>query len=219
MQLSRKVFETGQKQRLEFPMLTPAGRRFMESRLIPEFAADGSVESLMTLVRDVTEQKRAEERARLLWEAAAVLLTANDPDGMMRGLFAKIGPHVGVDVYFNHVVDETGDALRLASCDGIAVDAARAIARLEFGQAVGGTVALRRQPLVVTSIQQSDDLQVRLVKSFGIRACVCHPLVAETRAARHAVLRQPHQGPIRARRGGSWKRSATTSPSPTSGCG
>ena len=200
-QLSRKVFETGQKQRLEFPMLTPAGRRFMESRLIPEFAADGSVESLMTLVRDVTEQKRAEERARLLWEAAAVLLTANDPDGMLRELFARIGPHVGVDVYFNHVVDESGDALRLASCEGIAVDTARAIARLEFGQAVAGTVALRRQPIVVTSIQQSDDAQVRLLKSFGIRACVCHPLVAETRAARHAVLRQPDQGPLRARRG------------------
>ncbi|MBM4439643.1 MAG: response regulator [Candidatus Rokubacteria bacterium] len=179
--LSRKVFETGEKQQLEFPMITPAGRRFMESRLIPEFAADGSVESLMTLVRDVTEQKRAEERARLLWEAAAVLLTANDPDGMLRELFARIGPHVGVDVYVNHVTDESGDALRLASCEGIAVDTARAIARLDFGQDVAGTVALRRQPLVVTSIQQSDDVQVRALKSFGIRACVCHPLVAETR--------------------------------------
>jgi PAS domain S-box-containing protein len=180
-ELSRKVFETGREQRLEFPMQTPAGPRFMESRLIPEFAADGSVESLMTLVRDVTEQKRAEERARLLWEAAAVLLTANDPDGMLRELFARIGPHVGVDVYFNHVADEGGDTLRLASCEGIADDAARAIARLELGQAVAGTVALRRQPFVVTSIQQSDDVQIRWLKSVGIRACVCHPLVAETR--------------------------------------
>ena len=153
----------------------------MECRFIPEFAPDGSVESLMTLVRNVTEQKRAEERSRLLWEAAAVLLTANDPDGMLRELFVRIGPHVGVDVYFNHVVDESGDSLRLGSCEGIAVEAAQAIARLEFGQAVAGTVAARRQPVVVTSIQQSDDPQVLLLKSFGIRACVCHPLVAETR--------------------------------------
>jgi PAS domain S-box-containing protein len=180
-QLSRKVFETGQEQRLEFPIRTPTGWRYMECRFIPEFAPDGSVESLMTLVRNVTEQKRAEERSRLLWEAAAVLLTANDPDGMLRELFVKIGPHVGVDVYFNHVVDASGDGLRLASCEGIAVETAPAIARLEFGQALAGTVALRRQPVVVSAIQESDDPEVLVLKSFGIRACVCHPLVAETR--------------------------------------
>ena len=180
-ELSRKVFETGQEQRLEFPIRTPTGWRFMECRFIPEFAPDGTVESLMTLVRNVTEQKRAEERSRLLWEAAAVLLTANDPDGMLRELFVRIGPHVGADVYFNHVLDESGDTLRLASCEGIAVETAGTIARLELSQAVAGTAAVRRQPVVVASIQQSDDPQVRLLKSFGIRACVCHPLVAGTR--------------------------------------
>jgi PAS domain S-box-containing protein len=180
-ELSRKVFETGEEERLEFPMQTPAGPRFMEIRFVPEFAPDGSVESLMTLVRDVTDRTRAEERLRLLWEAAAVLLTANDPDGMLRELFARIGPHLGVDVYFNHVVDETGDVLLLASWEGLADDEARAIARRQLGEAVVGTVALRRQPVVATAIQQSDDPQLRWLKSFGIRACVSHPLVAETR--------------------------------------
>jgi PAS domain S-box-containing protein len=180
-ELSRKVFETGQEQRLEFPMLTSTGWRYMETRFIPEFAPDGSVESLMTLVRNVTEQKRAEERLRLLWEAAAVLLTASDPDGMLRELFVRIGPHVGVDVYFNHVIDDSGDALRLASCEGIPVEAAGSIARVELGEAVAGTAAARRQPVVVSAIQESDDPQVGWLESVGIRACVCHPLVAETR--------------------------------------
>ena len=62
--LSRKVLETGQERSLEFPIHTPAGERFLECRLIPEFAPDGSVESLMTLTRDVTERKRAEEALR-----------------------------------------------------------------------------------------------------------------------------------------------------------
>ena len=62
--LSRKVFETGQEYSLEFPIDTPDGRRLFEMRLIPEFAADGSVESLMTLTRDVTERKQAEEVLR-----------------------------------------------------------------------------------------------------------------------------------------------------------
>jgi CheY-like chemotaxis protein len=68
--VSRKVFETGEKQILEFPIQTPAGERFLECRFIPELAPDGSVETLMTLTRDVTERKRAEARLK------------GDPDAM-----------------------------------------------------------------------------------------------------------------------------------------
>ena len=63
-QLSRKVFETGQVQSLEFPIQTTAGERLLECRLIPEFAPDGSVESLMTLTRDITDRRRAEQALR-----------------------------------------------------------------------------------------------------------------------------------------------------------
>jgi signal transduction histidine kinase/ActR/RegA family two-component response regulator len=100
---------------------------------------------------------------------------------MLRGLFAKIGEHVGVDVYLNYMVDDSGDALRLTSCEGLSVEEARHIARLEFGQAVSGTVALQRRPIVATCIQQSDDTKVQLVKVLGIRAYVCHPLLAGDR--------------------------------------
>ncbi len=142
---------------------------------------------------DISEQKRAEDalraseqslqqqtqRLRLLWEAASILLTTTEPDAMLRGLFAKIAPHFGLDTYFNFMVNETGDALRLASCTGVSEETARSITRLEFGQAICGTVALRRQPIVATHIQESDDPKVQLVKSFGIRAYACNPLMAE----------------------------------------
>lgn len=121
------------------------------------------------------------ERLRLLWEAATVLLTIEEPDRMMRTLFAKIAPHLQLDAYFNFMVDETGEALRLESCLGIPEAETPRIARLEFGQAVCGTVALRRQPIVATHIQQSDDPLVQWVKGYGIRAYTCTPLVAEDR--------------------------------------
>ncbi len=118
------------------------------------------------------------ERLRLLWEAAAVLLTTDDADAMLRGLFAKIGPALGLDAYFNFVVNEAGDALRLASWAGVPEETARRISRLEFGQAVCGTVAVERRPVVATRVQQSDDPKVRLVRSFGVRVYACNPLLA-----------------------------------------
>ncbi len=120
-------------------------------------------------------------RLRLLWEAAAILLTTDDPDAMLRGLFEKVKDRLGVDTYFNFMVNETGDALRLVSCAGIPEETARKINRLEFGQAVCGTVALERRPLVATCIQQSQDEKVQLVKGFGVRAYACNPLLAGER--------------------------------------
>lgn len=126
------------------------------------------------------ERKQA-ERLRLLWESAAVLLTADNPDTMLHGLLSKIGSHLGVDTYFNFLVTEGGDALRLASYEGIPKETARTIAQLDFGQAVCGTVAQHRQPIVATHIQESADPKVQLIKSFGIRCYACNPLLAGDR--------------------------------------
>jgi signal transduction histidine kinase/ActR/RegA family two-component response regulator len=91
-------------------------------------------------------------------------------------LFARIGPHLGLDAYFNYIVNETGHALRLVSYIGVPGETAQQITRLEFGQAICGIMAVQRQPIVATHIQQSGDSKTELIKSFGIRAYVCHPL-------------------------------------------
>jgi PAS domain S-box-containing protein len=149
---------------------------------------DGQVQGASKIARDITPRKRAEEtlrrqseRLRLLWEAAAVLLTADDADGMVRTLFGRIGPHLGVDAYFNHVLNDSGDALRLSSYEGVSAESARHLARLDLGEGVGGAVALQRRPMVATRIQQSDDAAVQALKPLGIRACACNPLVAGDR--------------------------------------
>ncbi len=140
-------------------------------------ARDGDLR-LVGVTMDVTAVRHGEERVRLLWEAAAVMLTTDEPDVMLRRLFDKIGPNLQLDTYFNFMVDEAGTGLRLASCTGITDDVARSISRLEYGQAICGNVALLRQPIVATHIQQSDDPKAALVKTFGIRAYACNPLLA-----------------------------------------
>ena len=100
------------------------------------------------------------ELQKLLSESAEVLLSADEPDAMLQGLFTKIAGPLGVDTYFNYIVNEAGDALRLESCYRIPDEEARRTDRLEFGQAVCGAVALSRGPVVATWIQQSLDPMV-----------------------------------------------------------
>jgi signal transduction histidine kinase/DNA-binding response OmpR family regulator len=134
----------------------------------------------LSQLRRSTDESVAKRNARLslLWEAAGVLLTTNDPDAMLSSLFEKIRTMLDLDVYFNFMVNESGDALRLVSYGGVPAETATAISRLEFGTAVCGRVALRKEPIIATRIQDSEDPMVQLVKGFGVRAYACNPLLA-----------------------------------------
>ena len=169
-------------------ILSSGGVRWLYDRGKLERDSAGQPTYLVGACTDITKRKQVEqalrdtaERLRLLWEAATVLLTTEDPDAMLRCLFAKIAPHFGLDAYFNFLVNETGDGLRMGSCAGIPETEAARITRLEFGQAVCGTVALRRQPIIATYIQQSEEAMVQLVKDYGIRVYACNPLLVEGR--------------------------------------
>jgi PAS domain S-box-containing protein len=149
---------------------------------------DGATALVGGMAIDITEGRETEEafrkqtdRLRLLWESASILLTTDDPDAMMKGLFGKISSHFGVDAYFNYMVDESGEALRLASCVGVPEGALERMRTLSFGEALCGRVAVNRAPLVATFIQDSEDPNAQLVKSFGIRAYACNPLMADGR--------------------------------------
>jgi len=134
---------------------------------------------------DLIEQKQAEERlqkqtarANLLSDAAGLILTASDPDSMLKGLFTKIGPHIGADLYFNFMMTEGGNIMRLASYAGIQAEAARNVETLELGQAICGMAALNRHAINLTSIQCSDDQKAQFVRAVGTKAYFCHPLIA-----------------------------------------
>ncbi len=58
---TRRVFDTGRDEKLEFSFPTPQGERYFESHLVPEFGPDGRVETVLAVTRDLTERKRAAE--------------------------------------------------------------------------------------------------------------------------------------------------------------
>jgi len=139
---------------------------------------DGHVKSVN--IRRQSRQALGQQNKRLgvLWEAAGVLLTNKDPDTMLRELFERIRESLSLDVYFNFMVNEKSEALEIVSWGGLDPETVRSLSRLEFGQAVCGTVALRREPIVATYIQQSNEPMVQLVKGLGLRSYACNPLIA-----------------------------------------
>jgi len=148
--------------------------------------AAGAIVGASKIARDITERKRTAaalrvqtERLRLLWEAAAVLLTAEDPETMLRRLLARIGPHLGVEAYFSYALDEAGQTLRLASWDGVGDAPPSLLAGLDFGQQA--LVEGRAEPMVGGPVPADGGPAARALQALGLRAFAGHPLQASGR--------------------------------------
>ncbi|WP_404790480.1 response regulator [Altericista sp. CCNU0014] len=57
-----QVFETGEQVSIQFEFPTSSGLKYYQSRCVPEFALNGSVESVLAITRDLTEQKQLESQ-------------------------------------------------------------------------------------------------------------------------------------------------------------
>ncbi|MCU0573811.1 MAG: PAS domain S-box protein [Syntrophobacteraceae bacterium] len=148
----------------------------------------GGTRTLISIVRDITERKRAEDiliesesRFRLLSRTAARLLEVDDPLGVVNELAAEVMDHLDCQAFFNFVVDEQLGKLHLNACSGIPEEEARRIEWLDYGIAVCGCVARDGVRIVAEDICSVADPRTELVQSYGIRAYCCHPLMAAGR--------------------------------------
>lgn len=77
------VFETGEPRTVDAIVSTPKGDRYLDARLVPEFGLDGEVETVLTITRDLTERKLAEDALRRR-EQEFSALTERSPDIIVR---------------------------------------------------------------------------------------------------------------------------------------
>lgn len=135
-------------------------------------------------VADLIEQKQAEEKIRwniekaeILYEVTGKLLASDRPQEIVEELCLRIMKFLKCDAFFNYLIDEEKMCLHLNACAGIPKEIAQEIESLDYGVAVCGCVARDGCRIVAENIQSSPDIRTELVKSFGIRAYACHPLM------------------------------------------
>jgi PAS domain S-box-containing protein len=150
--------------------------------------AVGKTVGIMGVSHDISERKRTDEELqrrtkslRLLADTSVRLLRGDDASDLMESLFRQLGGHLGLEIFFNFLVTADGQRLRLNACGGVSDEVRAAAEYLEFGQAVCGTVAEGRIPMSVEDVQYSSEPKTELIRSLGVTAYACHPLLANDR--------------------------------------
>jgi signal transduction histidine kinase len=127
------------------------------------------------------KEGRSYARLQLLSQVAGELLLHYDPNELLDYIFKRLSDFLGLEVYFHFRKLPGEDRMELSSYGGVTAETAAEIKYLPFGEAVCGLVALRQQPIVAEQIQESEDAPTSLVRSMGITAYACHPLIAQGR--------------------------------------
>jgi PAS domain S-box-containing protein len=132
----------------------------------------------MHAARDISEHERAEQKFRILSETAGELLASDNPLEIVHRLCMKVMSYLDCQAFFNFVVDQKAGRLHLNAYAGIPEKTAAEIEWLDYGSAVCGCAARDGKRIICESIPDTPDPRTSLIKSYGIEAYACHPLLA-----------------------------------------
>jgi len=121
------------------------------------------------------------ERLEILSYTAGQLLVSDKPQQLVEELCRKVMTFLDCQAFFNFLVDEFCGRLHLNACAGIPPETVREIEWLDFGVAVCGCVARDGLRIIAENIPETPDIRTDLIKSFGIKAYACHPLMHQQR--------------------------------------
>jgi len=165
------------------------GRRFHASVTVSALRdRRGHIIGASKIVRDIDERKHAEEallqsnrRQNLLAESAGELLAAPSLSQALDAIGRRVMDFLDCQLFFSYFAEREERRLYLSAYAGISDAEADAIRRLDYGAAVCGCAAEEGCGVAAENIMESDDPRVALVKSYGVSAYACQPLMVRGR--------------------------------------
>jgi signal transduction histidine kinase len=147
----------------------------------------------VTIFEDISERMRirtklsrqrewlhaSRSRFRLLADTSGRLLATDDPKDLIEKLCQDVMTHLDCQIFFNFLVDESVRRLHLNAYSGIAKEEAEGIKQLDYDGSICGCVARDRERIIADDIFNTPDIRTELIKSFGIQAYCCHPLLIQ----------------------------------------
>ncbi len=153
-----------------------------------QWDAGGRIQSLIGVVEDIDARKRAElelrtqaHRQQLLSETMDRLLRVDDPAEVMQDIFASLKTTSDLETFLDYDVVPDNGGIRLVAWSGIPEQALEPLIFLKFGQALCGTSAASRQPIIVDHLQSCTDPKASRMQAVGSTAYACFPLIVGER--------------------------------------
>jgi PAS domain S-box-containing protein len=174
---------------LEQRLMRPDGETiWVTVTLSIQWDAGGRIQSLIGVIEDIDARKRAElelrthtARQQLLSKTMDQLLRVDDPRDVMEDIFESLRKSVGLDTFLDYDVMPDNSGIRMATWAGIPDPALEPLMFLQFGQALCGTSAVSRQPVIVDHLQSSSDPKASRMQAVGSTAYACFPLIVGDR--------------------------------------
>ena len=142
-----------------------------------------------TYFQDITERKIANERLHqrhrqldVLSRVSHELVFGGKPEAaMLHTVFESVREVVGTEYCFNYLVDEKSNTLQLVSSGGLSAEQKDFFATIRFGEYLCGTVAARRERLVVENLQECGFPEADALCAAGVKCYAGFPLLADGR--------------------------------------
>ncbi len=175
---------TGEPFTMEVPITTENGRKVWTELRGLRPVTEGARSSVIGTFQDISGRRQTEERLKkesgkldILAESARLLLIPEKPEHIVQIVGERVMQYLHCHTFFNYLIEESGQRLRLNAYAGVSEDFAGRIEYLNPGEAVCGQVALNGERIVVHDILTTVDERTRLIRSLGISGYACHPLI------------------------------------------
>ena len=179
---------TGEPFMMEVPITTEKGRNIWTELRGLKPVTEEAQSSVIGTFQDITGRRQTEGRLKresakldILAESARLLLSPEKPEHIVQIVGERVMQYLHCHTFFNYLIEESGQQLRLNAYAGITEGDAGRIECLNLGEAVCGQEACNGERIVIHDILTADDERTRLVRSLGICGYACHPLIYQGR--------------------------------------